>query len=260
MAGIRFFKMSYCDINRAETVSTLDNNGANLSMVIGRPDIGRWSSIGSNDTNTITYTCQFQRDRVIDSVFLLNSNLKEFTLEGQWNGGGWSTLINETNNSVVDYFQAISPATVDEIRLKMKKTMTADAEKRLGQFIVTQAIGQLDGYPILEVNPSKNTTAKTMMNGKKRVVYGGKSTDFRMKFQSHVGENDRDLFRVLYNHPEPFLMWPNAGSSDQFAHLDEGYRRGDVYLVTPNGEYTHGFEKNLFFSGMNAELNLVEVA
>lgn len=261
MAGVRFFEMSFADINRDEATLSIDNNSAFVSYLNNRDPLFNWVSAGSNDADTITLEADFGRARTIDTLILNRSNLKGFTLQYLTGSNTWLDLCVETGNTSETFFRQFAPVSTTAVRLLMTTTMTPDAQKSLQDFIITREIGQLVGYPKLTYAPKLNTTKKKMINQKNKIVASGADISFRLSFQDHVGDNDRALFNTLATFLEPFLVWPSGGNADQFAYADNGYRLQDIFLMTQDTTgYSHTFTKNLYFSGFNADLNLIEAA
>lgn len=260
MSGVRFFNMSYADPNRRGVSLAIDNQENNIDALVNRDPLWVWESSGSDDTDDITFTIEFDRSREVSSLLLLGNNLKEFTLQRRDGAGAWIAVLSETSNVDVDYFNEFSPVTTDAVRLIMSKTMVSDEEKTIREFIVTKSIGQLEGYPKLRFSVSGASQQKTMFGGKTKFVANEVSHNLDLTFKDHIGDNDRDLFKTLLSLTESFLVWPCGGDETQFAHGDIGYRRGDVYLMGVARGANHEFTKNLYFSGFNSSLRLSEAA
>lgn len=260
MAGIRFFKMNFADPNRPGVTISTDNNLSEAISLINRDPLFIWRSIGSDDNNSIILLADFGTPRTFDTLILTNANLKDFTLEYVNGASAWQTLVTETNNTAETYFTQFTPVTGQQIRLTMNTTIAADAEKTIQDFIVTQSIGQLVGFPAVGFKPDGVQKKKTMLNGKDKFVLSGFSNNITLNFRDHVGAADGELFNTLVSLTEAFLVWPCGGDASQFARSDIGYRLQDIYLVTVDKGYSHTFTKNLYFSGFNATLTLTETA
>lgn len=260
MAGIRFFRMSFADINRAAVTLTLSNNDAEKLSLINRDPLFTWQSIGSSDSSPVTLTVDFGTARTIDTLILTLNNLKNFQLEYLNGSSVWTQIFAETANTAETYYRKFTPVSTQQVRLTMNTTRTADAQKTVQDFIITQEIGQLVGYPPISFqNNTGNTLKKKMLNGKDKLVLSGFLRVFKLNFTDHVGTADRDLFNTLASLTEAFLLWPCGGDATQFAHGDIGYRLQDIYLVAVDNGYTHQFTQNLYRSGFSAPLTLSEV-
>lgn len=259
MAGIRFFEMSWSDINRPNVTAEITNNNEQVSFFFNRDTLFNWRSAESNDQDEITLTVDFNQNRLVDSVFILRNNLKRFTLE-YLNGSVWSEVFTEADNTEPDYFRKINPIVTGGIRLKMSETIHPDAQKTVRDLFLTQEIGQFVGYPRAEFSPDPGLVEKEMLGGRYKLVQEGGSRRLRVQLRDHVGSADRALFSQLFNRKSPFLVWPSAGEDEQFGFADDGWRRQDVMLMMNRSGYQHSFTRDLYKSGMNAALDLIEVA
>jgi|GEM_PF-4904567 len=259
MAGFRFFKMSYADANRKTANLTITSNDAMKIGLVNRDPLFIWQSIGSDDSTPVVFTVDFGTSRTIDSFILTNTNLKGFLLEYLNGSNVWTTLLSETANVATTYFKQFAPVTCQQIRLTMNTTMTANAEKTIQDFIITQQIGQLTGYPGPNfTNNNGNSTKKKMINGKEKFILSGFARSFKLNFQDHVGNPDRDLFTTLVEMVEPVLVWASGGNETQFLHADPGYRLQDIYLMNVDNGYSHKFTGDLYCSGFTAPLTFTE--
>lgn len=260
MAGIRFFEMSFADANRLEATTEVTNNNQNVTSMINRDDFQHWESSGSNDSDTIDITCDFGRSRQIDSLLLTENNFKEFTFYRKDGGGSWVAIASETTNTDTTYFKKFTAVNTQEVKLSITKTMTADAEKSLRDFIVTKDLGQLEGYPKVRFDNLQNQKRKTMVNGKQKSVLSGFRREVTLQFRDHVGADDRAIVATLGEKTEPVLVWPCGGDASQFAYNDVGYRLKDIILANLDRGNSHEFTKNLYFSGLRTNLKFVEAA
>ncbi len=260
VAGVRFFEMSACDINRAEASVSVDNNSAEVESLVSRDPLWVWQSIGSDDTDLITVSADFGRLRAFDSLILVEHNLRGFSFDYQNSSGTWVNILRETDNAATTYFAQFSPVTAQAVRLHMMTTQTPDAQKTLGSFIVTRTLGQFIGYPEMKITDAEKPTRKDMISGKPKFVLDVPSAAIAINIKDHVGKEDRDLIDTLRRYPEEFLVWPCGGNEEQFAHADIGWRLKDIFLVTRDKGLAHAFTKNLYFSGMTGSLSLVETA
>lgn len=258
-SGIKFFSMNFADINRAAASISIDNNSAESDSLINRDPFWAWTSTGSDDTDTITLDVDFGQSREVDTLILVENNLKEFTLS-YLSGVSYIPVLSVTDNAETTYQASFASFNAQYVRFTMTRTMTADAQKTLRDFIITKQIGQFVGYPTVQVGDDTDVIKKRLATGKYKFVQDGQASKITVQFQNHVGENDRTLINTLREWPEEFLIWPCGGNADQFAFNDIGYRLKDIYLVGADKGFTHSFTKGLFNSGMNGTLNLYEAS
>lgn len=259
MSGILFFKQSYADVNQTTASATIDNNASLLPYLFNRDEYIHWSSIGSNDASDVTLVCDFGVSRSVDSLILRKTNLKAFTLEYLTGASTWNTALTVTDNMKTTYYGAFNAVNTSIVRLTMQTTQVPNAEKEIYDFFITGKIGQLVGYPGVDLDYAPVSDTKTMLNNRMKNISKGREFSLSIDFNNHVGTNDRDLFYTLTNAREPFLVWLCGGNDTQFSHNDFGYRLDDLFLMQMNKRgYGHSLTKGLYRSGFKASLDLEE--
>jgi len=101
---------------------------------------------GANDnTTTVTETFDMGWERDVDT-FVLRSNLKEFNIQ-YWDGAAWQAFSPAVSYTVnAETFLVINLAasvSTSKIKLTMTKTITADEEKKVYQFEITEKITEM---------------------------------------------------------------------------------------------------------------------
>lgn len=257
-SGVRFFNMSFADINREPTL-TFSNNDAENEFVINRDPIFLYESTGSSDSVTETFEFDFGVSRTIDTLIMTGNNLKDFSLD-YWDGAAWQQILAETANADAVYHNQFSSQATEKVRLNATKTFVVDDQKQIQDFIITKEIGQLVGYPEPTFRDDSKPQKKRMITAKEKLVYAGDHAIIQLRFKDHMGNADRTLFTTLVELRQEFLVWLSGGNADQFVHTDRGYRLKDIFLVGLDPRYAHKYTKNLYFSGMNVTIPLIEVA
>jgi hypothetical protein len=256
---IKFFTRSYADVG-GNAAYTIDNNSTSVENMFDRDNLTNYSSVGSDDTDTITLVIDLNDLITLENIIIVNNNLKEFTIEGQDSLDAWNTLASETTNSETVYNLIFTEADYKKIRITMTKTMVADDQKNIQEIYVCKSLGQLSGFPEVKFKKDKNAVTKRLINGRVKILYTKDSHDIELNFKGYMGSDDRDLFITLTNYPYPFLVWICGGDEDQFSnHADEGFREEDIYLCAVDKGFSNKYTDNYYKAGMNAKLRLVEV-
>jgi hypothetical protein len=261
--GVKFFYKSYSDIVRldlGQITVTLNNNDVIKNFMLDRSNFTKWVSFGADDdTISVTMTVDFKVNRFISDFFLINTNLKDFELE-YWDGALWQSLIVETTNADTIYHNQFTGVNTTMVRLTMNTTITADQEKQIGQFIITEQIGQLEFRPFPSPDFDGNIIENKMLNGKSRFVFNEVQHQFTIEFRNYTNVNDRALIQTLVSLFDSFLVWPSGGDTTQFSFTDETYRLEDIFLMNLANRPSPAFTGNYYKAGTNADLVLVEVA
>lgn len=262
-SGFLFFDRSYCDITRydlGEITLTIDNNDSEKTNLIDRNRFTKWSSVGANsDLTSVVLTVDFNTNRTLTDLILVNSNLKEFQLE-YWNGSIWVNSVTEIANDKSTYRKEITPIVTDQIRFTMNKTIIANQEKEVELFIITGKIGQLEYRPTPNPGHTSDIIENKMITGKSRFVLNDIQYQFDIVFEHYTNVADRQLLLTLSNKFDAFLFWPCGGDETQFSFSDDGFRRQDIFLMAVTERPKPYFSKNYYKAGTNATLKLSEVS
>jgi len=199
-------------------------------------------SVGSSAGGSWTYSAGLyegsaQVTKAVDLIGLLNINLRRFRLRlSQNNGSGWSDPagldFTGSDNAKRDLWVSLaSPIDTNRFIIEATEVMAgeADAEKRVGQVILTQSLLQPsvgfawpDGY---EEQPDERGLAVVQLLGGAQDYtvfaraddeheYAGDALVFR-----GVDEDDVDGFNSLRKSIEPFLFVPEPGDDPGKAYL-----------------------------------------
>lgn len=138
MPETKIFTKNYVSADDSITVSHGDGAKAYL---YDRDNASCWLSSGADDDTTqITIEIVFKEgstavNRTIDSLFLINHNLKNWILE-YWDGSAWQTLTSETVDDEDVTFKSFAEQTTAKVRLTCDEAQAVDAEKFIGEMII----------------------------------------------------------------------------------------------------------------------------
>ena len=260
--GIKFVEKSYLDIEGI-AVLTVSSGSTTKERMRDRRYSTKWASSGSDDTTTETIEVDFGADRDIDYIQLLNFNWKEFTIKYDVLGvpTNFSTAISETVNTATTskIYNNFNLVTTSKIYITIEKTITANAEKFIGELILSNVLGTLNGFPMIKPIVSKNKIEKKMLRGKRKVVDRDETIGYTLVFKVYPDEDDMVLMEELWDRRSPFHILISGGDETVFTHIRRGYRNQDIRLVSCNKEYSPTYYKNLYFSGLDFQFDLIEV-
>lgn len=260
-AQIRFFEKNKCDFTNPNASASASQGNTYASFLLDRSNRTAWVTSGSVDADNTTVTIDFTENRYIDSILLLKTNVKSYTLK-YWNGTTYvdfATAIDVTNNAEAVIFHSVTEVSTSRIQLTIRGTMVADEDKYIYQFICTSQIGQLAGWPIIK-KPTHNLNriVSKMLSGRVHVVesVGG----FQMELAVENWSSDADLTIVerLFTISKGFHVWICGGDEDQFSSVRLGYRLEDFPLMRPTNNYVPEFAKGLYQSGLKIVIQLSE--
>lgn len=261
--GIKFMELSYADVSYTSVILTVSSGSTLKDRMRDRRYSTRWVSSGSDDTTTETIEIDFGVERTIDYIQLLNFNWKEFTIKYDVAGTptDFSTAISETVNAVgtSKIYNNFNSVSTQIIYITVAKTIVADAEKYIGEIILSNVLGSLNGFPMIKPIVSKNKIVKNMLRGKKKIVDKDETIGYALTFKTYPENDDMILMESLWDRRNPFYILASGNSEADFTYLRRGYRNQDVRLVACNKEYSPTYYKNLYFSGVDFAFELLEV-
>ena len=259
----RFFEKNKADFSNSNVVVTASQGQDFEIFARNRSQISAWVTTESVDADNTTYEINFGDIVEIDTIILMRSNFKNYTVKYDV-GGVWtdfSTAIAVTNNTTATKFHQFTAVQTTKVKLTITGTMTANQDKRLYEFVVTKEIGQFIGWPeITDVVRSRNRQITKMISGKELVREQIGFTMAKMKFKVYRNTTDLTLIETLYASNDGFHMWMCGGDEAQFYSVREGYRLMDLPLVKLRNEWKPNWYNGVYKLGFeNIVLEFVEV-
>ena len=260
--GIKFIEQSYADID--SIASVVVSTGSTLKdRMRDRRFSTKWASSGSDDTTVETIEIDFGTMRDIDYIQLLNFNWKQYTIKYDVLGvpTDFSTAISKTTESELNskIYNNFTLVNTQKIYITITKTITADQEKYLGELILSNVLGTLNGYPSIKPMISKSKITKKMLRGKSKIVDKDEVIGYSLNFKTYPDADDLTLMESLWDRRTPFHVLISGGDESIFTNIRRGYRNRDIRLVAVSKEYSPTYYKNLYFSGVDFSFELVEV-
>lgn len=261
--GIKFIEISHLDINNENAVVTVSSGSSLRNRMRDRRYTTQWSSNGSDDSTTETIEVDFGVAVDVDFIQLLNFNWKAFTIKYDVAGTptDFSVPIAETVNAEVNslIYDGFTPVSTQKIYIEIDSTIVADAEKVIGELLISKVLGELVGYPGIKPTISRNKIVKTMLRGKKRIVDADTTIGYSLSFKTYPNTADMQLMETLFNRRNPFHVLISGGDESQFTDPRMGYRDRDIRLMSVSSTYSPTYYKNLYYSGVDFTFDLVEV-
>jgi hypothetical protein len=259
---ILFFMKNKCDLGNPAAVATASEGQSFASYVQNRSNRNAWITTGSVDANNTTFTMDLGDTRTIAEILLVKHNFKAFTIK-YWNGSAYvnfATPIAETVNTKATSWYTVTPVQTQKIQIVITGTMVANSDKFLYQLILTERIGKLQGWPVIErPSLSKNRKANVMLSGKTSLAQnvGGFSCELRVD-QWNI-DADLTVVERLFDYQEGFLVWLCGGDDTQFAHKRQGYRLEDVFTMRCVNDYSPAWVNGQYRTGLQISMKLAEV-
>lgn len=258
-AQIMFFEKNKLDLDFGRTLCTASENPELANYAVNRKNTSAWQTDASLDANNTTYTGSFGRVTLINAIILIGINFKDFDVE-YFDGAAWNFFTDQatggnssyTDNTKTDVFiQTEDVENAEKIRITIKKTITANDAKVMVQFIATELLGQLEGWPVIDrVKVGRETDDLEMLDGLVTALDRQGGYSGRLGVTQYTVENDINLLHSLQNRADGFLYWPCGGDITQFNPVTEGYRFKDIYLCRFFGQWEADYYKGLYPAGI----------
>ena len=244
------------------TDSVAEDNGQDIiDFVRNRSNNSAWATTESTDAAATTIDVDLGDYENIDTIILIGHNLKSFTI--QYFDVTWkdfSAPVNETINSDSSTEFTFTEITTNKIKIVINGCQTIDDDKVIKQLIIVKTLRHLEAFPEIK-KPSHvvNRKISKMLSGKSNFVsqVGGFTVDLNLKYWN----NDADLTAIeqIYMNRLPVLVWLCGGDEDQFKFKRIGYRKEDIYLMRPSNNYIPQWYSNIYTTGIDIKIKLVEV-
>lgn len=196
------------------TMFTSSNGTSTVANLFDRNRNTQWASDNAGtDATTATFRIVFPTTQTVSQIVLLNHNLENFTIKPNTTTSDFTPSISSTTNSATNlYFSVGTLTAVKEIVITMNATISADEEKRVGEFIASNL---LYDFTSDRLPPADSYRPRLI---KKQIIHemsdGGVALyNIRDKFAAEIDQNfvptsSVDNLRDIYDLGTPFLFIP----------------------------------------------------
>ena len=263
---IRFFELPISDITNPNVVVTIidavaeDSGQLIADFMRNRNLTSAWLTTGSTDAANTQVIFDLVDSEHVDSVFLVDHNLKDFKLEW-FDGTAWILIDNVTGNQDSTTEHKLGVEGVKKVKLTVYGTMVADEDKRITRFLIMQEIGQLNGWPeISGVSHELGQKTSKMLSGKYAVSESVGSFSFDLSIDLENDQHDVDIYeKILFLYRRGVIVYLGGGDESQFAVKTLGYRKNDFYYMRPEKDYKNDFYKSIYSTGLKLKIGFIEV-
>lgn len=266
----KIFKKNIIDLDSDNVTITVSddeatNNGDSFKNKIrNRDNVSGWATTGSSDTATCYMEIDWLDPTEVESIILVGHNFKNYTVK-RWNGSAFEdfdTPINPTTSTDFVTEHEVPSQNLSKIRIDINSTQIANDDKKLRQLIITSKIGngQFTGWPeIRKFQRNQSRKGAQSLSGKYHLREQVGAFEYELRFKVWPYDADFSMIESIYfEHPKGFLFWACGGNSTQFRYERIGFRKQDIFLMKPLGEYDPVFEGGIYKNGVNFNLKLVE--
>lgn len=213
---MEFIKQNY--INTTTQIAVNSNTDTSSNLFNSDPFYQYYSDGLNNDLTTSSIVISFDTTTLVSRISLIDTNAKELRLF--YNGATASTFsLTTTGSTITSYWTGNSetsmyitctPVYVTSVTLDIKSTQTANQEKRLGMFVLSDLYYSFNQIPNSSgYNPTLNAKqiVHTLSDGGTRVHNVRKkwSTDLKLDY---IDSTQRTNLKTVYDLLTPFMFCP----------------------------------------------------
>jgi hypothetical protein len=258
---IIFFRKNTADYEISTVSITATEGSSSIASVLDRSNRSCWGTQGSVDANNTQIVVNLVDVRTLDSILLLKHNFASFKLE-YWDDVNliWVTIQSVSGITAASSYFSFASILTSQIRVTIYGTQVANSDKFLFQFIATQKIGQLNGWPVFnKPMMSRDIKKQQMLSGKTYITQSVGFWTTSLTVQNWSSPQDLAIVESLFDSSEGFLTWPCGGDESQFSSVRKGYRMEDIFLTRCANEWSPEWAQGFYKSGMKVQIDLIEV-
>jgi len=172
----------------------------------------------NDDTLTASIRVNFDQTLQVSRIALVEHNLKDFTIF--YNGatastfglttGGSTNASAFTSNSETSIYFTANPVFATSVSIDMKKTITANAEKAVGFFVMTDTLRVFDRSPAakgykIKLDPTE--VIHRLSDGGTRVQNVADKFVVKLNYE-HITLAERDSLRTIWGNHQEMVLCP----------------------------------------------------
>jgi hypothetical protein len=222
------------------------------------------SSGANSDATTITIDVVFKEgttavNRAIDSLFLINHNLKNWDFY-YWDGAAYQLVAHEDTDAAANTIKSFGSVTTSKVRLVCDSTQSVNAEKYIGEMIVCAL--QMDiGHDLKSYEVRHRERSREILLGDGSIhkmitrwtQYRTEKYECRavvefLNTSGHTPETERLTLKAIINSRLPFLWYPESSQ-----------RPAEIFLVRNSGPWADRYVSGYKGAGFEVSLDLREV-
>jgi len=215
------------------------------------------TSGANSDATTFEVTISFfeggvSQTRAIDSLFLLNHNLKTWTLY-YWNGSSWVSATSQAADATASRYSTFGSVSTTQVKLSATATMTTNQEKAIGEIVLCGVALAADDLSSYDTKWREKTKEIVLGDGAiHRVItraVSGRNGRYEARCRwSYLSKAMRDNFKALKEAGQPFLWQPESVNVPE-----------EVYYVHWTNAWDDKYMSNYKGAGYEVVVDLKEV-
>lgn len=254
MAEPRIYSRNWVDAN--SVISS--THGGTTGALFDRGTSVQFVTTGANsDATTFEVTIAFyeggvSQTRIVDSLFLLNHNLKTWTLY-YWNGSSWVSATSQAADAQTSRYSTFGSVSTTQVKLSATATMTTNQEKAIGEIVLCGVALAADDMASYDTKWREKTKEIVLGDGAiHRVItraVSGRNGRYEARCRwSYLSKAMRDNLKAIKEAGQPFLWQPESVNVPE-----------EVYYVHWTNAWDDKYMSNYKGAGYEVVMDLKEV-
>lgn len=244
------------------TMSIVSQGGtSSVSNLIDRRIGKKFGSGDTSDATTTTISVEFSSAQDVDRIILQNINLKSFLIYYNSNTANKFSVTSaltgttawSTNSETSLYLMLAATTSIDSIQIAASTTISANAEKQIGQFWVTRQYMEFDYDPTAKnykASYDSKEYVHTMSDGGKSMYRVDEKFKSDIKRQ-YIESTEHDDLKDLYDETDGFVFTPEPTGTSW---------SNDIWECIWIGDFDLTWTQNYKGTGFNGTVRLRETA
>ena len=263
---MRFFDTNYLFTNFGGTYTASSGN-AIAYLAFNENQKLSWQTAGQGtDGTSISLERVLEAPNATNRIFVTNTNITDLSIQVDI-GAGYVALSSASaftlikSNAGDSYFYELATTiSISKIKFIGSNTLIANSEKTIQQCYAFNELGRIANNNDIQPKRTRIQAVARLNSGKYDIINKGREFSFKLKFKAHYNAIDNAIIDTVLQREQEMWLWINDDQEDSIVMMQEPYRFGDLYKVAFQKSDSVQFSKNAFFSGIDVDFNLVEVA
>lgn len=260
---MRFFDTNYL-FKSFDGSYNASSNTAIAYMAFDEKSKFRWKSSGENtDGDDIYLERVLSSPSSINRIFIPQTNISNLTIEVDL-GAGYvslpSSTLTKSNDGYSYFYELSSSITIEKIKFIGSNTIISNEEKFITNAYAFTEIGRIKYNDAVKPNIERIQVINKLNSGKSDVINKGRQISFKLGFRTHYSQADNSIIQSVLDKDSEFWIWLNDDQEDDIFMPQEPFRFKDIYKVAFKGNHSMSFKDNMWFSGIDTDFSLIQVA
>lgn len=257
--------MRFFDTNVLYTLfgNTINASSGTPSLAFDEKTRYGWTSDGEDtDGDSVYIENILTQTTPVDRIFIRESNISNMSIEVNLGAGDiplvYSEIISSADGTSHLYILT-TPIVTQKVKITGSNTIVANQEKTIKQIYAFSELGRLENFDNIVPRRERLQKISKLQAGKVDVIDFGRHFSFKLGLKAHYVEDDNDVINMLAQRDNPFFIWINDNTESIMKMYQEPFKFKDLYKVSVQKPDSMRFTKNLYFSGIDDSINMIEV-